>query len=150
MFFDVLKTRSFFKARDKQKIITSIEEAERLTSGEIRVHVERQAGADVIGRAKEVFESLGLTQTALRNGVLIYLAVDDHKFAIIGDRGIDQVVPANFWDETKEKMQALFKTGQFAEGICLGITLAGEHLAKFFPCQAGDINELPNEISMGR
>ncbi|HBE80914.1 MAG TPA: hypothetical protein DDW65_24470, partial [Firmicutes bacterium] len=145
--FHVFKTRRFFKTRDKQKIITAIEEAERLTSGEIRVHVESKAGDDVIGRAKEVFENLGMTQTALRDGLLIYLAIDDRKFAIIGDRGIDQAVPANFWDETKEKMQALFKAGQFADGICLGITLTGEHLAKYFPYQSGDVNELSNEIS---
>jgi uncharacterized membrane protein len=148
--FHVFKTRRFFKTRDKQRIIAAIEEAERLTSGEIRVHIESKAGDNVITRAKQVFESLGLTKTALRNGVLIYLAIDDRKFAIIGDRGIDQAVPPDFWDATKEKMQALFKTGQFAEGICLGITLTGEYLAKYFPYQSGDVNELSNEISMGK
>ena len=148
--FEVFKARRFFKTRDKKRVITAIEEAERLTSGEIRVHVESEAGDDVIGRAKEVFANLGMIKTDLRNGVLIYLAIDDHKFAIIGDRGIDQAVPSNFWEETKEKMQTLFKAGQFAEGICLGIALAGEHLAKYFPCQSGDVNELSNEISLGK
>jgi uncharacterized membrane protein len=149
----IFKARRFFKTNDKQKIMTAIEKSERLTSGEIRVHVEskvRNNVADVIGRAKEVFESLGMAKTELHNGVLIYLAVEDHKFAIIGDCGIDKVVPQDFWDETKEKMQALFKEGKFADGVCLGITLAGEHLAKYFPCQMGDVNELTNEISMGK
>jgi uncharacterized membrane protein len=149
----IFKARRFFKTNDKQKIMTAIEQSEKLTSGEIRVHVESKVGNkvndDVIGRAKEIFESLGMAKTELHNGVLIYLAVEDHKFAIIGDRGIDKVVPQNFWDETKEKMQALFKEGKFADGVCLGITLAGEHLAKYFPCQSGDVNELTNEISMG-
>jgi uncharacterized membrane protein len=156
--FDNLKTRQFFKNNEKQMIIAAIEKAEKLTSGEIRVHVESKVvnvvtGGnnlnDAIGRAKEVFEKLGMAKTDLHNGVLIYLAVTDRKFAIIGDSGIDKAVPQNFWDETKEKMQALFKDGRFADGVCLGITLAGEHLANYFPYKSGDVNELSNEISMG-
>jgi uncharacterized membrane protein len=150
MMFHIFKTRRFFKTRDKQRILAAIEQAEKLTSGEIRVHVESKAGDDTIGRAKEIFESLGMTKTELHDGVLIYLAVKDRKFAIIGDRGIDKAVPPNFWDETKEKMQALFKENKFADGVCLGITMAGEHLAKYFPYQSGDVNELSNEISMGK
>ncbi|HBF36737.1 MAG TPA: hypothetical protein DDW50_05395 [Firmicutes bacterium] len=144
------KTRRFFKNREKQKIITAIEQAEKLTSGEIRVHVESKVGKDVIGRAQEVFENLGMTNTALHDGVLIYLAIKDRKFAIIGDSGIDQAVPSGFWDDTKEKMQALFKKGKFADGVCLGIELTGKHLAQYFPYQSGDVNELSNEISMGK
>jgi uncharacterized membrane protein len=147
--FHIFKTRRFFNTREKKKIIAAIEQAEKLTSGEIRVHVESKAGDNVIHRAKEVFESLGMTKTALHDGVLIYLAEKDHKFAIIGDSGINNVVPENFWDETKEKMQVLFKEHKFADGVCLGIELTGEHLAKYFPCQAADVNELSNDISIG-
>ena len=146
----VFKTRRFFKNREKQRIITAIEQAEKLTSGEIRVHVESSAGEDVMGRAKEVFENLGMTKTALHDGVLIYLAIKDRKFAIIGDSGIDKAVPPGFWDDTKEKMQAFFKEGKFADGVCLGIELTGKHLAQYFPYQSGDVNELSNEISMGK
>ncbi len=145
----VFKARQFFNNRDKQRIISAIEQAEKLTSGEIRVHVESKAGDNVLARAKEVFDSLGMANTAQHDGVLIYLAIKDRKFAIIGDKGIDQKVPPRFWDETKEKMQSRFKEGQFAEGVCLGIGLAGEHLAKYFPYQSGDINELSNDISVG-
>ena len=147
--FQIFKTRRFFKTREKEQIMAAIGQAEKVTSGEIRVHVESHAGQDVIKRAQTVFNSLGMGRTELRNGVLIYLAVKDRKFAIIGDQGIDSVVPANFWDEAKEKMEALFKAGQFAEGVCLGIGLAGGHLANFFPCRAGDVNELSNDISEG-
>ena len=111
--------------------------------------MESKAGADVLGRAKEVFEQLGMAKTALHDGVLIYLAIKDRKFAIIGDSGIDQVVPEGFWDDTKEKMQALFKESRFADGVCLGIELSGEHLAQYFPYASGDVNELSNDISMG-
>ncbi|MGE5583079.1 MAG: TPM domain-containing protein [Bacillota bacterium] len=147
--FHVYKTRHFFSTREKKQIMAAIEGAEKLTSGEIRVHVESVAGPDPLARAQRVFENLGMTKTKQRNGVLIYLAVKDRKFAIIGDQGIDQAVPANFWEDTKEKMQALFKAGKFSAGVCLGIELAGEHLAKFFPHRLGDVNELANEISEG-
>jgi uncharacterized membrane protein len=146
----IFRTRRFFRTREKKRIIAAIEQAEKLTSGEIRVHVESKAGDDVIRRAQEVFTSLGMAQTALHDGVLIYLAEKDRKFAIIGDSGINGVVPENFWDETKEKMQALFKERKFADGVCLGIELTGEHLVKYFPCQAGDVNELSNDISIGK
>lgn len=147
--FHIFKTRLFFSSVEKDRILTEIEKAERLTSGEIRVHVESRAGKDSLARAKEVFEQLGMTKTQERNGVLIYLAVKDRKFAIIGDQGIDRVVPSNFWAETRDRMNALFKEKKFAEGVCLGIALSGEHLATFFPCRPGDVNELTNEISEG-
>jgi uncharacterized membrane protein len=144
-----LKTRRFFSARDKERLLAAIQAAERLTSGEIRVHVESSAGGDPIRRAAGVFEQLGMTRTQLRNGVLIYLAVADRKFAIIGDRGIDAAVPENFWEETKERMGREFQAGRFVEGVCLGIRLAGEHLAQHFPCRSDDVNELTDEISEG-
>lgn len=147
---NIFKVSRFFKAKEKEQILKVIREAEKRTSGEIRVHVESKPGKDSILRAKEVFESLGMTKTKFRNGVLIYLAVLERKFAIIGDEGIDQVVPENFWDDTKERMQALFREGKFMEGVCLGVESVGEHLAKYFPYQAGDVNELKDDISIGR
>lgn len=146
---EVFKTKRFFTQGEKEQIVAAIAAAERLTSGEIRVHVESGTGKDPVKRAQEVFSLLGMDRTELHNGVLIYLAIKDRKFAIIGDRGIDQVVPGDFWEDTKSKMQQLFKTGKFAAGVCLGISLAGEHLARHFPYQAGDVNELSNDISEG-
>lgn len=143
-------TRSFFKAREKEAILNVIGEAEKNTSGEIRVHVESLSGPDPVARAEAVFKALGMANTDLHNGVLIYLAVKDRTFAIIGDEGIDRAVPPNFWDETKVKMEELFRAGQFKEGVCLGIRLAGENLTRYFPCMADDVNELPDTISEGR
>lgn len=146
----IFKTSGFFSTKEKEQIIQVIQEFECLTSGELRVHVESGNGTDPLSRAKEVYQSLGMTKTALRNGVLIYLAVKDRKFAIIGDQGIDQVVPEGFWDDTQEKMAALFQEGRFVEGVCLGIRLSGKYLAEYFPCQIGDVNELSDEISVGK
>jgi len=144
---NLLKRKSFFSAPEKEEILAAIQVAEKLTSGEIRVHVELSSGGEPFKRAQEVFIKLGMAQTKLQNGVLIYLAIEERKFAIIGDHGIDRVVPENFWDQTKEEMQQLFRVGKFAAGVCLGISLAGEHLVQHFPCQADDVNELSDEIS---
>ncbi len=148
--FQNIHAQRFFKSREKERIINAIQRAELRTSGEIRVHVESRCGSDPYLRAQEVFNKLGMTKTDLHNGVLIYLAVKDRKFAIIGDEGIHKAVPENFWDETKDQMEQRFRSGQFQEGVCLGIESAGIHLAQFFPRQADDVNELPDDISEGR
>ncbi|HYH04724.1 MAG TPA: TPM domain-containing protein [Bacillota bacterium] len=146
----VSKVRSFFTKNQKGQIVQAIGQAEDRTSGEIRVHVESNTGGrSPFERAKAVFETLGMTRTELRNGVLIYLAVDDHKFAIIGDAGIDRVVPSNFWEETKEIMRGHFAAGRFLDGVLYGIESAGEHLKTYFPCAPEDVNELTDEISEG-
>ena len=145
--FGALKSKPFFSNQEKERIIAAIEEAEKRTSGEIRVHVEAGSGKDPIDRAKEVFERLGMTKTELRNGVLIYLATKERRFAIIGDQGIDRVVPANFWEDIKERMGLLFKDGRFVDGVCYGVQSVGERLAADFPYEPGDVDELSNEIS---
>ncbi len=145
--FGALKTKPFFTNKEKEQIMAAIAEAEKCTSGEIRVHIEAGTGKEPIVRAKEVFEKLGMVKTDLRNGVLIYLAAKDRRFAIIGDQGIDRVVPANFWEETKEEMGLLFKEGRFVDGVSCGIRSVGQHLAVHFPYKCGDVNELSNEIS---
>lgn len=145
--FGALKSKPFFSNQEKERIMAAIGEAEKRTSGEIRVHVEAGSGKDPIDRAKEVFEGLGMTKTELRNGVLIYLATEERRFAIIGDQGIDRVVPANFWEDIKERMGQLFKEGRFVEGVCYGVKSVGERLAADFPYEPGDVDELSNEIS---
>jgi uncharacterized membrane protein len=136
-----------FSEKDQQRIQKAIEEAEKATSGEIRICIEKRTSENVLDRAVKYFHKLGMDQTALRNGVLIYLATEDHKFAIIGDAGINKVVPENFWDSTKEAMRHHFKENNLTEGIVTGITLAGEQLKKYFPFKDGDKNELPNDIA---
>lgn len=145
------KTRRFFSIAEKERIVQAVQQAEAQTSGEIRVHVESGVrGKSPLDRAKAVFQELGMTRTDLHNGVLIYLAVDDRKFAIIGDSGIDQVVPPDFWETTKEVMRGHFAQGRFLEGVLHGIASAGEHLKVHFPCSADDVNELTDEISEGK
>jgi uncharacterized membrane protein len=140
----------FFSSTEKKKLEEAIAHAEHNTSGEIRIHIENVCKENVLDRAAFVFNKLGMKNTEQRNGVLFYLAVKSKKFAIIGDSGINSVVPLDFWDDVKEKLSLLFSKGDFTEGLCLGIEMAGEHLKKFFPYQKDDINELPDEISFGK
>ncbi|WP_121667705.1 TPM domain-containing protein [Mesonia aquimarina] len=142
-------TNKFITKSDEQEIIKAIQTAENSTSGEIRVHIEANCPDAVFDRAKTIFEELKMDETQLKNGVLIYLAAEDHKFYIMGDSGIDKVVPDNFWESTKDIMQALFKQGRFKQGLVDGILKAGEQLKKHFPVAEDDINELSDEISRG-
>lgn len=128
-------------------IVSAIQKAEMQTSGEIRVHIDQKCASDPVKRAVQVFEKLGMHKTDLRNGVLIYVSFSDRKLAIIGDQGIDSVVPADFWLSTKDKMIHHFKENRFADGIIAAITEAGEQLKRFFPYMENDENELSNEIS---
>ena len=140
---------NFFSADEEARIVAAIRAAEKDTSGEIRVHVEVGETNSALDVAARVFHELGMDKTADRNGVLILLEVDRHEFAIIGDEGITKVVPENFYDEERDIMQQYFRRGEFAEGIALAIERVGANLRKFFPYQADDVNELPDEISYG-
>jgi len=137
---------SIFTKKEQELIANAIADAEKATSGEIRIAIEKQCHGSAFERATQYFAELGMDKTAQHNGVLIYLAHEDHKFAIIGDRGIDSVVPEDFWETTQVAMKAHFLSGNLAEGIVAGVSLAGEKLALFFPYQNGDVNELPNDI----
>ena len=112
--------------------------------------MEGHCKGDVLDRAAYIFEKLEMHKTELRNGVLFYLAVEDRKFAILGDAGINAVTPEDFWDSIKEKMLEHFKKDEFAAGLVTGITLAGEKLKEHFPYQQDDVNELSDEISFGK
>ena len=124
-----------------------IRKAEDRTSGEIRVHLDCCSREIPVEKAKTVFHRRGMTQTKARNGVLIYLATEDRKFAILGDEGIHRVVPENYWEDVKEKMQKQFREDRVCEGICLGIRGIGEKLKTYFPVEKNDRNELPDSIS---
>jgi len=137
-----------FNEEEQQRIRTAIEDAEKHTSGQIRVCIEKTCSEkNVLDRAAKYFHQLDMHKTKLRNGVLIYVATVDRKFAIIGDAGINKVVPANFWDDTKEDMLKHFKFGNLVEGIVTGLEITGDHLQKYFPHQADDNNELPDDIA---
>jgi uncharacterized membrane protein len=137
-----------FTDGQKEQIVNAIREAEQNTSGEVKVHIEKKCSTpDVMDRAKEVFFTLGLDKTQLRNGVLFYIALDDHKFAVLGDAGIDAVVPVHFWDAIKDKLREHFRAGRITEGLCTGIQMAGQQLKSHFPYSSDDVNELPDDIS---
>ena len=140
---------TFLSPADEADVINAIVQAEKNTSGEIRVHIEQHTEKPPLERAQEVFHSLGMDKTDIRNGVLFYVGVADHTFAIIGDEGIDKAVEADFWDCTKDIVISHFKNKQFKEGLVAGILRAGERLQQYFPFHKDDTNELSNDISNG-
>lgn len=145
-----MKASSFFTEEQQAQILASVKEAEKETSGEIRVHIETSFTGEILDRAAWVFKKLDMHKTADRNGVLFYLAVNNRQFAIIGDAGINSKVPAGFWDEVSALLMKNFKEGKFTEGLAEGILLAGKQLSAHFPYLTDDKNELPDEISFDK
>ncbi len=145
-----MNASSFFSKEQQDHILSSVKEAEKETSGEIRVHIETSLKGEVLDRAAWIFNKLGMNKTAERNGVLFYLAVEDRKFAIIGDAGINAKVAPGFWNDISEHLVKRFKEGKFTEGLSEGIILAGKQLQTHFPCMTDDVNELPDEISFDK
>ena len=139
--------RQILNNKEDSQVVEAIKRAELNTSGEIKVHIENHCRGDVEERSLFVFNHLKMNETKQRNGVLIYLAVKDHKFAILGDEGINNVVEADFWNDIRDLMAADFKKGRFADGLVQGIQRCGEKLKTYFPYQSDDVNEIPNEIS---
>ena len=137
----------FFSKAENKRIVKAIQDAEMSTSGEIRVHLERKAKEDILAHAKEKFQKMGMTRTEACNGVLIFMGIQSRRFAIIGDRGINEKVPEAFWNEEVRLMADYFKEDRFADGLVEAILKIGEKLKEYFPYQRDDINELPDEIS---
>ena len=138
--------KRFFSEQNEKIITAAIAEAESKTSGEIRVYIDKKAGDDPLMAARYAFEKIGMRKTELRNGILFYLSVEDRTFAILGDDGINEKVPARLWDKIKDVVIASFIQGEFANGLSCGIKMAGEQLAEFYPCSKDDVNELPDAI----
>ena len=141
------KTAAFLSKEEEQEIVQAIVEAEKNTSGEVRVHIENHSNKTPLERALEVFFELKMEATNDRNGVLFYVSVTDKKFAIIGDQGINELVATDFWNATKEIVLNHFKQGAFKQGLVEGILSAGNQLKAYFPYQSDDEDELSNEIS---
>jgi len=139
--------RHFFSKLDSDRIVKAIADAEKKSSGEIRVHVTRRKPDDLGQRARRRFELLGMTKTADRNGVLIYIAPKLRRFQILGDSGIHEKCGDDFWKETAAEIESHFRKGEFTEGIVRGIAMIGDVLAAHFPRQAADVNELPDEVT---
>ena len=144
------KLEDFLSAEEERQIIEAIRQAEGHTSGEIRVHLEPHSKIDAFDRAAEVFDFLHMNNTRLANGVLIYVAVEDRTLVIMGDSGINEVVPADFWESTKDIIISHFKEGDIKQGLVDGILMAGQQLKKHFPKKGDNSNELPDSISFGK
>jgi len=142
------KVEDFLTQTEEQQIIDAIKVAEKNTSGEIRVHLEKTSDKKALERAKEVFHFLRMDETKESNGVLFYVAVEDKQFSVLGDKGINDAVPDDFWNSVKNLVLEQFKSGNYAKGLQQGILETGEKLTTYFPHTLDDTNELPNEISV--
>jgi len=146
----IKKAKDFFTKEQREDIRQAILNAELDTSGEIRVHIETSCKGEVLDRAAFLFDKMGMHKTAKRNGVLFYLAVKHRRFAVLGDKGINSVVPEDFWDDVKHLLLNHFREEKFTEGLIEGISLVGNKLKDHFPYQTDDVNELSDDISFGK
>jgi uncharacterized membrane protein len=144
-----MKQQEFLALLDQARIVAAISEAELQTSGEIRVHVQPRVGSgEIRDVAERTFERLGMTKTVLRNGVLLFIASEDQRFVILGDSGINERVPAGFWDEIAARLTIRFQAAEYTVGIAEAIKSAGRELRQFFPRSEADVNELANDINI--
>lgn len=146
------KPKEFFSDVEKQQLVAAIQQAERRTSGEVRIFVESRCRfVDPVDRAKELFLQLEMHKTIERNATLIYIAFEDHQLAILGDEGIHQKVGQKYWEEEVAKIIHEFRSEHIVEGICQVVTDIGEALQQFFPYdRETDKNELPDDIVFGK
>lgn len=128
------------------KVEQAIKEAEKKTSGEIRIIVNRKAKGDPLQAAAKAFKRLGMHKTKQRNGVLILLAAASRGFAILGDEGVHRFVGQDGWDKIRDQMAERFRQNDFAGGLVYAVEEVGKTLAEHFPYEEGDVNELPDEI----
>lgn len=131
----------------KREIVKAITLTEKMTSGEVRVHIQSKCKEEVFEEGKKVFKKLKMYKTKERNGVLIFIALESKRFAILGDIGIHERVKDEFWNTTRDKMAEHFKKNQIKEGIVAGVLSIGEKLKKHFPRKSDDKDELPNKIT---
>ena len=144
-----MEQKEFVSRLDVSRITEAIREAEAGSSAEIRVHIQPRAlGGNIQHVAEKTFERLGMTGTAARNGVLLFIASEDQKFAIIGDSGIHAIAGQELWEGIATRLHALFREGQFTDCIVEAVKAVGTRLAQHFPIAPGDVNELSNELSI--
>lgn len=137
----------FFSEAEQSRLAAAIREAESQTSGEVRIHLIRSARGDLLEVGKRIFEKLGMTRTAERNGILFLLELKHHRLAILGDKGIHEKVPQDFWGNIRDIVLEEFHQERFAEGLTKGVLRCGEQLKIYFPSRAGDRNELSDQIT---
>ena len=150
--FSFFKKKDFFTEEEKLQIIEVVRNAEKKTSGEVRVFVENRCSyMDAIDRAKEIFVELKMYETVDRNAVLVYVAMKDHQLAVFGDEGIHSKLGNEYWQAEVRKMISRFNKENYAEGIKEVVTDIGEALTRLFPYNKDtDKNELPDDIVFGK
>lgn len=144
-----MKTKAFFSQLDHDRMVAAIAEAEKLTSGEIRVYVSHRKVNEVRHAALHHFQKLGMHQTKHRNAVLIFVAPESQNFFVVGDEAVHAKCGEAFWEQVAAEMQEQFRQARFTDGIIHGIHTAGKLLAQHFPRGGADRNELPDSI-LGR
>lgn len=146
------KKKVFFTAEENQQLVTSIQNAEQRTSGEVRLFVESKCRyVNAVDRAQEIFLNLQMDKTELRNATLVYIAIKDKQAAVFGDEGIHQKVGEEYWKSVVSKMLLQFMQEKLIDGICVAISQLGEALVYYFPYDKDtDKNELPDEIVFGK
>lgn len=142
-------SRRWLAPEDERRVLAAIREAERMSSGEIRVHVDARCKGDPLEEARRWFAALGTSATAERNGVLLYFAVEDRKFAVAGDVGIHAAVGDEFWQALRDRLAERLREGRAGDGVVEAVLEIGRALAASFPRGAGDRNELPDDVSWG-
>jgi len=141
---------NFFSDHDSEAIVRAIGEIEESTVGELRVHIEDHCEGSPMDRAIEVFNKLAMYRTAQKTGVLIYLASEDHKLAIIGDKGIHDILGDGYWQQIMSEMKEKFIGDSIFSGVLHGVLAVGKELKNHFPELRKPKNELSNEISYGK
>lgn len=140
----------YISLEEKRLILKSVMEAEKQTSVEFQVHIDKSCKGDVIEKASAVFNFIHLNKTKTKKWLLFYLSLEDQKYAIIGDKEMNEMIPENFWDLVENHMQNKINEGNLTACLSEGIKMAGDQIRNFIPKQINDINELPDEISLGK
>jgi uncharacterized membrane protein len=140
--------RAFLGEDDLATVAQAIAAAEARTSAEIRVHLDHRCPGDAMPRAVAVFERLGMHRTAARHGVLIYVSIDDHKLAVLGDQGIHERVGQAYWERLVEAVLGHFREERPRDGLLHAVADVGAVLARHFPRRRGDVNELSDQVSI--
>lgn len=138
--------KSFLNRLEHDRIVAAIAAAEEKTSGEIRVHIHHRKVADPLAAGAKIFEKLGMTKTAHRHGVLLFVAPKSKNFAVLGDKGIHEKCGKDFWEAVAAALRDRFRTGKFTDGIVAAVETVGDRLRSHFPAPEGEHRELPDEI----
>lgn len=144
-----MRARDFLSRAEKEQVIDAVRRAELVTGGEIRIHIENRCKDDPRESALRTFHILGMDATAARNAVLLYVATESRKVAVIADKGVDALVPKGYWDGICRLMTGAFARGEYARGLADAVEEVGRLLAEKFPYSEDDVNELPDDISYG-